>query len=412
MQALDPHSFFENILVFAELTDDGPLSIFVKISLQSKTGYNMEWNGNKLRQRVESSGFTQESFSKKVGVSRPTYNAWIGGQVPKGIHLIRIWDVLGLEPDALFESGRPNVRVLPSHRKRGAAKVTHETNRNATALAESYAGFFDEADVPVLQPVAPQRTPESAVKLAAEMRKLMGLGDGHTPPALRQVFDLLQKLGVYVVFAKFPEGIKDYAFYTQIKGNRVVFVNTTTNELDLIFPLLHEAVHAVRNICPGEGEAWDEEEDLFCDRVAGLVQFPDGYIEDVRAAIQGCEKGHLIDTLTGFAERHHHAIYGLIRRLVESKALNQPKTMQPYLMADSRLRKRHGTLRSHLLNNGHIGNFLDAFRAYSPLWVGLFLRHVGGMTVSRLAECLDLSYVDAKSVMDEWADPALESRTT
>jgi len=371
----------------------------------------MEWNGNKLRQRVESSGFTQESFSKKVGVTRPTYNAWIGGQVPKGIHLIRIWDVLGLEPDALFESGRPNVRVVPSHRKRGAAKVTDSTNQAATALAESFAGFFDETDAPVLQLVATLRTSETAVKLASEMRKLMGLGDGHTPPTLRQVFDLLVKLGVYVVFAKFSEAIKDYAFYTQIKGNRVVFVNTDTNELDLIFPLLHEAVHAVRNVCPGEGEAWDAEEDLFCDRVAGLVQFPNGYVEDVRAVIQVCAKGHLIETLKGFSERHHHAIYGLIRRLVEVKALSQPKNMRPYLMADSGLRKRHVTLRLHLLDEGHIGNFLDAFKAYSPLWARLLQHHIGGMTVSRLAECLDLSYVDAKSVMEEWANPASESRT-
>lgn len=368
----------------------------------------MEWNGNKLKQRVEDSGFTQESFSKKVGVSRPTYNAWIGGQVPKGIHLIRIWDVLGLEPDELFEPGRPPVRVMPSHRKRGAAKVTHATNREATALAESFAGFFDEADVPVLQPVAPQRTSESAVKLAVEMRKLMGLNDSHMPPSLSQVFGLLAKLGVYVVFNEFSKGIKDYAFYTQIRGNRVVFVNTSTNELDLIFPLLHEAVHAVRNVCPGEGEAWDEEEDLFCDRVAGLVQFPDGYVEDVRAAIQLCEKGHLIETLNDFAGRHHHAIYGLVRRLIEIKALNQPKAMSPYHMADSRLRKHYGTLRSHLLNEGHIGDFLEAFKTYSPLWAKLLQRHVSGMTVSRLAECLDLSYVDTKNVMEEWTSPLSE----
>lgn len=361
----------------------------------------MEWNGNKLKQRVEGSGFTQEVFSKKVGVTRTTYNAWITGQVPKGIHLIRIWDVLDLEPDALFEPTRPSVRVVPSHRKRGAAKATPETNQAATVLAESFAGFFEEADAPVLQLVAPQRTPEAAVKLAQEMRKLMGLGDGHTPPSVRQVFALLEKLGVYVIFAKFPAAVKDYAFYTQIKGNRVVFANLSTNELDLIFPLIHEAVHAVRNVCPGEGKTWEQEEDTFCDKVAGLVQFPDGYVADVQSTLRVCKPGHLIEALKGYAERHQHVMYGLVLRLVEEGSLPKPKDMRPYHMADAALRKGHGSLRDLPLKPGHVSSFLDTVRTCSPLWFKVLQRQVGGLTVSRLAECLDLSYADAKSVMEE-----------
>jgi len=361
----------------------------------------MEWNGNKLRQRVEDSGFTQESFSKKVGVTRTTYTAWITGEVPKGIHLIKIWDVLGLEPDALFNPGQPSVRAIPSHRKRGVAKVTGETNQAATALAESFAGLFEDTDIPVLQLVATQRTPEAAVKLAIELRKLMGIGDGHTPPTALHVFELLKKLGIYVIFTRFPENIKDYAFYTHIKGNRVVFANTATNELDLIFPLIHEAVHAVRNVCPEDGAAWDQAEDVFCDRVAGLVQFPDGYVADVQAALRFCPSGRYMDAMKEYAERHQHVIYGVVLRLVENDVLSKPKNMSPYHIADAALRKKHGTLRDLLLAKGHISTFLNNLQTFSPLWFALLQRQARGMTIGRLAECLDLSYADAKSVIDD-----------
>jgi hypothetical protein len=57
----------------------------------------------------------------------------------------------------------------------------------------------------------------------------------------------MKKLGIKVIFRYFPETIKAYAFYTQICGHRVTFVNNHTNTLDLIFPFIHEAVHAIRD---------------------------------------------------------------------------------------------------------------------------------------------------------------------
>ena len=60
-------------------------------------------------------------------------------------------------------------------------------------------------------------------------------------------FHLLDQLGITTIFRFFPERVKDYAFYTRIHDHRVVFVNNSTNVLDLIFPVLHEAVNLESN---------------------------------------------------------------------------------------------------------------------------------------------------------------------
>jgi DNA-binding XRE family transcriptional regulator len=131
---------------------------------------------------VKAQAFTQEAFSEAVGVTRPTYNAWINGQVPKGIHLIKIWKALGVKAEDLFDLSPSAVQILPLHRKRGTAKNTETSDKATRTLAESFAGLFDDTDVPSLQIVAPVRSEAAALNVATEMRKLMGLENANTPP--------------------------------------------------------------------------------------------------------------------------------------------------------------------------------------------------------------------------------------
>lgn len=123
-----------------------------------------------------------------------------------------------------------------------------------------------------MQLVAPVRSDVAAENVALEIRKRMGLENANTPPTFQQVMHLLDQLQVCAILTSFSEEIKDYAFYTQIKGSRVVFINTATSVLDLVFPLLHEAVHALRPPLETTDPVEINREDDFCDKVARLVQ--------------------------------------------------------------------------------------------------------------------------------------------
>ena len=101
-------------------------------------------------------------------------------------------------------------------------------------------------------------------------------------------FRLLHTLKIVTIFRQFPKSLKAYAFYCKIHGHRVVFVNYDTNVLDLIFPLLHETVHAIRD--EENGGVPDIEEETFCDVVSNWVQFPEGSnVSLVFKAVRGKE---------------------------------------------------------------------------------------------------------------------------
>jgi len=304
----------------------------------------MKWRGEKLKELVKAQALTQEAFSKAVGVTRPTYNAWINGQVPKGIHLIKIWKALGVKAEDLFDLSPDAVQILPLHRKRGTAKNTETSDKATRTLAESFAGLFDDTDVPSLQLVAPIRSDAAAENVAAEMRRLMGLENANTPPTFQQVMQLLDQLQVCAILTSFPKEIKDYAFYTQLRGSRVVFINTDTSVLDLVFPVLHEAVHAIRPVLESNAQEEIDREEDFCDKVASLVQ-----------------------------SRHAKL----------NKKINQ-------------------TLRDCLMPNEHVSVYLKNLEHFSPRWATLLKKRCSEVTVSKLAEYVDVSHVDAKEISILW----------
>ena len=63
----------------------------------------MRWQGEKLKALVAERGFTQEAFSRRVGVSRQAFSAWVRGKTPKGLHLLRICQNLGVPAETFFE---------------------------------------------------------------------------------------------------------------------------------------------------------------------------------------------------------------------------------------------------------------------------------------------------------------------
>ena len=83
---------------------------------------------------------------------------------------------------------------------------------------------------------------------------------------------------------------------------------------NLIFPLLHEAVHAIRDE-QNINEGFDEDEEIFCDLVANNIQFPDEYVRTVYDVIKDLEPGIQINKLKTFGANYSHALYGIIKRI-------------------------------------------------------------------------------------------------
>ncbi len=133
--------------------------------------------------------------------------------------------------------------------------------------------------------------------------------------------------------------VKAYAFYTKINDHRVVFVNNATNVLDLIFPLLHEAVHAIRDEL-SINDGYDEAEEKFCDMVANHVQFPDEYVKMVYEMIKDLDIPIQINKLKTFVANYSHALYGVMKRI---QSIN-PNFDLKIGGADTNLKKKFPTI--------------------------------------------------------------------
>lgn len=360
----------------------------------------MRWLGHKLKESLDRAGVTQVALAKQLDVSRQTVVDWIKGQVPKGTHLLGIIDFLAIEVDVLFEVGPSPVQVAPKFRKRRNAKTTKEVHDAAHELAMEYAGILAPRDMPVLEQVVRRTEGDAAEKLARRMRQLAGLDETREPMDYEHAFGLMEALGICVIPRPFPDVLKDYAFYTVVNGQRVVFVNSRTNLLDLIFPMLHEAVHALRD--PEDvARHSDEEEDDFCDKVAGLAQFPDGYVDDVFAALKGRTAGAKVTLLKDYAARNHHVAYGLFRR-IEDRHGKQKLAAKSVHGADGNLRKDYpGTLDDALLSKG-VEGFIHVLRHLCPIWYRIVLADLDRLTTRKLADVLGLeNALDAKEMRDE-----------
>lgn len=356
----------------------------------------MKWLGYKFKELLGEAAITQTALAEELGVTRQTVVDWIKGQVPKGTHLVGIVNLLKIDVDLLFEAEPSPVQVAPLHRVRRTAKVTDSMKKSAEVMACQYASLLNGPCLPPLQVTMRPSDSVTPERLASQLRELAGLGNSNSPVQYRHVFGILKELGVCVVFRPFPDDLKGYAFYTVVNEQRLVAVNTSTNTLDVIFPLLHETVHALRCGVPEADYAKAEED--FCDRVASLVQFPDSYVDDAYTAIEGRPPGTQVVKLKELAKRHHHAVYGLVRRIEEKhEPLKLPD--QSVNGADGNLRKEFPTLGDLLFSDG-VGKFVELLHSWSPIWLEVVTSHLDCVTISKLGEVLGLGYLDAREVKE------------
>lgn len=356
----------------------------------------MEWVGQKIKEVAQKQGISLTDLADSIEVSRQTVNSWITGQVPKGNHLVALCRLFGLSPEYFFVDDADTGIIVPVHRIRKNANVTTSMQEASTRLAGEYKLLFKYADKPGSIPVtrSPGKNDETAVKLAHHLRELSGVERGY-PLNYQHTFELLKMLGVSVIFRRFSDEIKSYAFFTEIYGHRVVFVNTSTNIIDLIFPLLHETVHAIRDEVMPPSSGYDPEEEVFCDSVASYTQFPDEYVQLVYNAIKGLNTGTQVNKLKHFGTQYKHSLFGITKRMAEIS----PGFSLDVGGADTNFKKEFPSIGDILFAENDERAFVAGVCRLSPVFTGILLAQLNDVSDRKLVELLGLeSLLDGKTV--------------
>lgn len=297
----------------------------------------MKWLHDEFRDLVVKMGMTQDELAAKLGVTRQTVSTWFSGTVPKGIHLMKIWKLLGMKPGSLFLDDEQAVFLTkplfhstdPTQR----AAQKDESDR----LVALYKSLFPKSDAAPLQSaILPSRDACLAKALAQVFRERMTLVEGASP-TLAQVLKLLGNLNFCIIPREFPEGLGADAFYVSINYIRVMFINRRAKKDDLARALIHESVHGLRppvneELVGGELEA----EEHYCDDVVSLV-FP--------AAGSEGEK----------------------------------------------------TLEASMFSMDETSQFVSYLRQHFDVWYGIVKANVDSLSASRLAEVLDIPRIDAEA---------------
>ncbi len=358
----------------------------------------MEWNGAKIKDLAKSRSLNQQNIADELEVTRQTVSDWIKGHVPKGLHLIKLCKLFEVKPDYFFLVAEENGISLPLHRKRQNAKITQEVQKEAYELAKEYAVIFKNEKISRLLPVmrGSEKSDTNAKNIAHKLRRLSGVSDNAVIDH-KNIFALIEKLGINLIIKKFPENIKAYAFYINIHGHRVIFLNSITNLLDLNFALLNETVHAIRDEVEID-RCYEEEEESFCDSVANHIQFPESYIELVYNTIKGLGPAIKVNKLKEFGKQYKHSLYGIVKNIQsyhQSFKLNIGG-------ADVNLKKMIPTIGEAFLNTNDSREYVDRLKTISPVYINIIKHQIDDISDRKLEELLGLeSLLDAKAVKEE-----------
>ena len=358
----------------------------------------MAWIGNNIKLLSKERGLTLTSLAEKVGVSRQSINDWIKGQIPKGNHLRALCKALQISPEHFFSNEVEKSITVPAHRARMSAKVTPAMQADAISLAKEYELLFRNIPISEVVPVlrTENRNSTSALRIAMELRQLVNVNHDR-PMNYEDTFKLLERLGIIVIFRYFPQNIKSYAFYNKINDHRIVFVNNNTNVLDLIFPLLHEAVHAIRDEV-FKGELYDKEEEAFCDLVANFVQFPDEYIQFVYSTVSELTAPMQVQHLKMFGKKHGHSLFGIVKQM----QVIDPSYKLNVGGANTNLKKQFPTIGDILFSSPDPRNFVKILSTLSSKFIHIVLDQIENISIRKLSEMLGLdSSLDAKVVKSE-----------
>ena len=212
------------------------------------------------------------------------------------------------------------------------------------------------------------------------------------PMDFHHTFKLIDELGINIIFKDFPSAIKSYAFYTKIINHRVIFLNNSTKLPDLVFPLLHESIHAIRDEIY-VAESYDNQEEEFCDLVANFIQFPTSYVKLVYETINDLDKRIQINKLKNFARQNVHSLFGIIKAI----KIIYPNFDLNVGAADSNLRKEFKTIGDYVYGQKDILKFLETLKALNNNFFSVVSNQIKFLSDRNLTQILNLGSVhDAK----------------
>jgi transcriptional regulator with XRE-family HTH domain len=356
----------------------------------------MKWEGIKIKELARNNKLSIQSLADRIGVSRQTVNDWIKGQIPKGNHLLLICKLFSVDPDYFFIDDTDSFLSVPVHRTQRRAQITPEMQDTAKILSNEYSMIFRNHVKPSVLPVIRTQglDDEAAIEIAARLRQISGIAETK-PIDYQHTFQLGEQLGIFLIFRYFPKSLKGYAFFTRIYGHRVVFISCDTSIIDLIFPVLHEFVHAIRDEKENE---YDKAEENFCDLVACKIQFPDEYLEMVFKAIQDLKTPMQINKLKEFARINSHSIHGIFKAI----KYQYPDFTLSYGGADTNLRKEFPTIGEIIFHSDDSRDYVYTLGSLSSNFLKLISIQLDSISNRRLAELLGLeSSLDSKDVRIE-----------
>ncbi len=361
----------------------------------------MSFNGSIIKTKTKEAGYTLLRLSQELGVSRQTVNGWITGAIPRGSHLVKLCSILNMKPGDFFAEPTESLLSVPLHRTILNRPVSTTMREVSQELAEQYLNLFRKAPTVEMLPVlrVKQKTAENAAIIANKLREISNITDDK-PMDYQSAFYLLSRLGIHTIFREFPAELKtkSYAFYSRIAGHRVVFVNIDISPLDLIFQLLHETVHAIRDEEPGAIDFAEEEK--FCDNVAELTQFPDFYVNNVaRYITESDDPGTIVNRMKEVSRDNRHSLFGIYFRLKHKGMMPEGVNVGG---AATKLKTTVPVLRKILFSHKDPRHYVEMLYDLSPNFMKLIETQVTQCSVRKFGEWLGLDVsMDAQAVMDE-----------
>lgn len=295
----------------------------------------MKWQKDKLKDLIKARGLTQDRLAEEIGVSRQTVASWFVDRVPKGLHLMKLWAFLGLEPGALFlDEKRHYITRAMYHTIEGSRSF--ETAKKMTEeIAALYAVLFPKEKSSPLQPVILSKDAGSAQIVSMVFRKLMGIAED-SAPTFFDILSLMQRLGVCVIPRSIPSEVVADAFYVTINFSRVIFVNWNGKLSELARAMVHESVHALRPVVEDDvADAEISREEKFCEEVVKFV-------------------------------------WGKRRNTEQDR-----------------------TLEELMFSMGEVSQYAQFLQKHFSVWYETLKEQAGSISVSKLSEMLDVSHTDA-----------------
>jgi transcriptional regulator with XRE-family HTH domain/Zn-dependent peptidase ImmA (M78 family) len=269
-------------------------------------------NGDALRDALQVRGWTQKDLATELGVTAQAVTNWLkGADFPRPPKLLQLATKLQLQFSDLVLTPNQEEPVV-AFRKRGNSKTTQDHILHAMAIGamlKPLVPYLDKQSSLRTQFVAPSTQYEPLQAMAAQVRGLIGLGEG----AVLRYDQLIQQFssnGAVIVPVMWGEKHEHKnALHILLKQEKVtfIFLNLDTYLEDFKFWMAHELAHVYTPELAGTNEGED-----FADAFAGALLFPKAVAKEAyaKSSQQALPKGE-IKVLQTYASEHSISLYSV-----------------------------------------------------------------------------------------------------